>query len=213
MGKKILAAVVAGGIVVGAAFVGSAVWTPDAAAAQEGAGDERSGRPFPRVMGFLEEVLNDLVGDDTINQDQADAILEAAEQKAADVREELWENHELLQGFLDDGVITEEEASELPDDHFLFDERFDEAWEDGELSAEDLRGLHHRGRGQFRHGPRLGALLDDGGIDQAEYDALADDHPLKQVDVSEYLQDGQITPDELREIFSGLKDARSDGNA
>ena len=213
MGKKILTAVVAGGIVVGAAFVGSAVWTPDAAAAQEGAGDERSGGPFPRVMGFLEEILNDLVGDDTINQDQADAILEAAEQKAADVREELRENHELLEGFLDDGVITEEEASELPADHFLFDERFDEAWEDGELSAEDLRGLHHRGRGQSRHGPRLGALLDDGGIDQAEYDALADDHPLKQVDVSEYLQDGQITPDELREIFSGLKDARSDGNA
>lgn len=210
MGNKVLAAIVAGGIVVGAGFVASAVSSPDTAAAQMGTEEKRPAGPFPRVLGFLEKVLNDLVGDDTITEDQADAILEAAEQKASDVREEIRESRELLEGLLDDGVITEDEVVELPEDHFLFDGRFDEAWEDGELSPEDLRGPHRRG--PFRHGLRFGALLDDGGIDQSEYDALPEDHPLKQIDVTEYLEDGQITPDEFREIFSDLHDALSDAS-
>jgi len=213
VGNKVLAALVAGGLLVGAGLVASAVSSPGTAVAQEGTDEERADGPFPRIMGFLAEVLDELVGDDTITQDQADAIIEAAEEKAADVKDELRESHELLEGLLEDGVITGEEASALPDDHFLFDERFDEAWDDGELSAEDLRGLLHRHlRGPFRHGLRIGSILDDGGIDQEEHDALPDDHLLKQVDVSEYLEDGQITPDEFREIFSDLKDARSDGN-
>lgn len=213
MGNKVLAAFAVGGLLVGAGFVTSALSSPGTAVAQEGTDEDRSDGPIPRVMGFLEEVLDELVGDDTITQDQADAILEASEEKAAEVAEELRANRGLPRGMLDDAVITEEEASELPEDHFLFDDRFDEAWEDGELSVDDLRGLlHHRWRGPFRNGLGLGSVLDDGGIDQDEYDALADDHPLKQVDVSEYLEDGQITPDELREIFSDLKDARSDAN-
>lgn len=213
MGNKVLVALVAGGLLVGAGFVASAVSSPGTAVAQEGTDEERSDAPTPRIMGFLEEVLDELVGDDTITRDQADAIVDAAKAMAAEVNGELRANRELLEGLLEDGAITEEEASELPDDHFLFDERFDEAWEDGELSAEDLRGLLHRHwRGPFRSGLRTGSILDDGGIDQEEYDALPDDHPLKEVDVSEYLDDGQITPDELREIFSDLKDARSDAN-
>ncbi len=212
MGNKVLAAVVAGGVLVGVGVVASALSSPGTAAAREGTGEERTDGPIPRVIGLLEEILDDLVGDDTITQDQANSIIEAAEAKASEVRDELRENRELLEGFLDDGVITEEEASQLPEDHFLFDDRFDEVWEDGELSAEDLRGIHHGLRRPFRHGLRLGALLDDGGIDQDEYDALPEDHPLKQIDASEYLYDGQITPDEFREIFSDLKDARSDAN-
>lgn len=213
MGNKVLVALVAGGLLVGAGFVASAVSSPGTAVAQEGTDEERSDGPIPRIMGFLEEVLDELVGDDTITQDQADAIVEAAKAKAADVKGELRANRDLLEGLLEDGAITEEEASELPDDHFLFDERFDEAWEDGELSAEDLRGLLHRHRrGPFRNGLGAGSILDDGGIDQEEYDALPEDHPLKEVDVSEYLDDGQITSDELREIFSDLTDAHSDAN-
>ena len=53
-------------------------------------------------------------------------------------------------------------------------------------------------------------MLDDGGIDQEEYDSLGDDHPLKQVDVSEYLaDDGLITIDELREIREQMKEDQS----
>ena len=212
MDNKVVATVIAGGIVVGAAFVASAVSSPDPAIAQEENGETRPEGPFPRVLRFLEEILDDLVGEDTLTQDQADAVLEAAEEKASELKAGIRENRELLEGLLEDGVITKDETADLPEDHFLFDDRFDEAWEDGELSAEDLGGLHRHWRRPFRHGLRLGALLDDGGIDRSEYNALPDDHPLKRATVTEYLEDGQITPDELREIFSGLKDSRSDGD-
>jgi hypothetical protein len=112
MANKVLAAVVAGGILVGAGLVASAVSSPGTAAAQEGTDEKQSDGPIPRVMGLLEEVRDDLVGDDTITQAQADAIIEAAEAKASEVRAELRENRELLEGLLDDGVITEEEASQ-----------------------------------------------------------------------------------------------------
>ncbi|HEY5889928.1 MAG TPA: hypothetical protein VIW94_04410 [Acidimicrobiia bacterium] len=67
-------------------------------------------------------------------------------------------------------------------------------------AAREASGLTPPQRGQLRRGVWLGALLDDGGIDQAEYDGLPDIHPLKQSDVSQYLEDGVITFDELREI-------------
>jgi hypothetical protein len=50
-------------------------------------------------------------------------------------------------------------------------------------------------------------LLDDGGIDQEEYDSLPDNHPLKQIDVSEYLADGVISIDELRELKQSQSDS------
>ena len=70
--------------------------------------------------------------------------------------------------------------------------------------------IPHPKRGQFWFGARLGALLDDGGIDQEEYDALPDDHPLKQLDVSEYLDDGIISIDEFRELKQSQSDSGDD---
>lgn len=206
MRTKVLAVFVAGGLLVGAAFLASAISSPGTAQAQEETEDRG---PISRLFGILGEVLDDLVGDGTITQDQADAIVEAAEEKATELRELHMANRELLADILDDGVITQEEASELPEDHWLFGDAFDEAWEDGELAIEEIRQLEPLRRHPFRNGFRLGAILDDGGIDQEEYDNLGENHPLKQIDVSEYLEDGLITPDEFREIFSDLMDARS----
>jgi hypothetical protein len=70
----------------------------------------------------------------------------------------------------------------------------------------------HPRRDFFRRGMRLGALLGDGGIDQAEYDRVMEnlpaDHWLAQIDVSGYLGDGLITPEELREIWQELRASR-----
>lgn len=211
MGNKIWAAVIAGALLVGAGFITSFVSSPGTAAAQEetdGTGDEG---PFPRILGFLGEVLDDLVGDDVISQDQADAVAEAAEQKATELKEEREAQRELIRGLLEDDVITDEEASQLPDDHPLLSDRYDEAWEDGELTRDELRPFSRHGF--FKRGFRLGSLLDDGGIDQNEYDSvmetLDDDHPLSQLDVSEYFEDdGLITKDELREIHQDLHGSR-----
>lgn len=213
MGKKVLAAFAAGAILVGAGFVTTIVSSPGTAAAQEDTDSEKEG-PFPRILGFLGDVLDELVGDGTIDQSQADAIVEAVDSKAAEIREMHEELHAQIREFLEDDVITEEEASQLPDDHPLLSERFDEAWEDGELTREEIREASPYPRHDwFRRGLRFGSLLDDGGIDQTEYDSLGEDHPLKQVDVSEYLEDGLITPDELRQALRDFWEAKSDASA
>lgn len=239
MRTKILAAFVAGGLLVGAAFVASAISSPGTASAQEdGDNPESQGGLFDHVTGFLEEVLDGLVDDGTLDQDQADAVVDAVEDRISEVWEKHRELADLVHGFLEDGVITTEEAEELPDDHPLLDERFDEAWEDGELTIEDLPGFAGFREG-FGPGPGFGFerhripdidpgdrpdfsrfefgdlrdLLDDGGLDQSEYDELNEDHPLKQNDVSEYLEDGLITPDELAELGIRIWTGESDQDA
>jgi len=215
MRNKIITALVAGGLLVGAGFATSVVSAPGTASAQEETADtaeERKG-PFHRGFEFLSEVLDDMVGEGTISQDDADAVLNAVEEKAAEVKAEHEAMRELIKGFLEDGVITEDEAAQLPDDHGIFNKRFDQAWEDGELTSEELRKARpHPRRDTFKKGARFGALLEDGGIDQDEYDALGPDHPLSQIDVSEYFAvDGLITPQELREIWQAHRaDFRAD---
>lgn len=213
MRRKIWGASIVGALLIGAGLIASAVSSPSTASAQEDTDEPQESGPVSRALGFLGEVLDDLVGNGTITQEQADAIVAASEEKIAELREEKQANRQLFEDMLEDGVITEDEASELPDDHFLFDDRFDEAWEDGQLDSDDLRAWRreHRGPGSwFGRGFRFGSLLDDGGIDQEEYDSLADDHPLKQVDVTEFLEDGLITPEELRQLKPELGSTRPD---
>ncbi len=206
MRNKIIAALVAGGLLVGAGFATSIISAPGTASAQEETAetDQEARRPFQRGFEFLSGVLDELVGNKDISAETAKIVLNAVEEKAEEVKAERETMRDLIKGFLEnDGVITETEAQQLPNDHWIFNEKFDEAWEDKELSSEELRQARpHPRRDTFKKGARFGALLDDGGIDQEEYDALGDDHPLKQIDVSEYLAgDGLITPEELREIW------------
>ncbi len=208
MRSKVMAAIVAGGLLVGAGFVTSIVSAPETASAQEDAATTDESRGFfARGMDFLGEVLDDLVGDGTITSDQADAVLAAVEDKATEMKEEREALREEIRGYLEDGVLTADEAANLPDDHWLLSEALDEAWEDGELTTEEIREARpHPRRDAFKRGARFGALLDDGGIDETEYNDLPDDHPLKQVDVSEYFEDdGLITIEELREIRDGFE--------
>ncbi|HEX6219786.1 MAG TPA: hypothetical protein VF115_01700 [Acidimicrobiia bacterium] len=205
MRTKIVAALVAGGLLVAAGFAIAVISSPATAQAEEESTATGDRGPISRAIAFLKEVLDELVEDGTVTQDQADAIVEATESRVDEVREEHRAQHEQLSGFLEDGVITEGEAVELSDHHWLLGEAFDGAWEDGELTVEEIQSVHPFRRGHdFGHGLRFGALLDDGGIDQEEYGSLDDDHALDQIDVSEYLEDGLITPDEFREIFSDL---------
>jgi polyhydroxyalkanoate synthesis regulator phasin len=214
VGKKVLGALIAGGILVAAGFVTAIVSAPDTAVAQENSDSTEPRGPMPRIMGFLSDVLDGLVSDGTIDRSQADAIATAAEDKAAQVKEDFRAQRDQIEGFLEDDVITEDEASQLPEDSFLFSDVFDQAWEDGRLTRDEIAAARpHPRRDWFRRGFHFRGLLDDGGIDRAEYDALPDDSPLKKVDVSEYLKDGKITPDELREIFQDLVPSRLGANA
>lgn len=196
MRNKVMAAVVAGVLLVGAGVLTSVVSAPGTALAQE----ETDEGPLPRVMGFLSEVLDELVGEGAISSEDADAVLGAVESRVEEAKAERQAAREQLQGFLEDDVLTEDEASQLPEDHPLLGDRFDEAWADGELTREEIdEARPHRPR--LRVKASIRALMDDGGIDQEEYDSLGDDHPLKGIDVSSYLEDGLITSDELRQIW------------
>ena len=164
MKNRIIAAGVAGGLLVAAAFAASVLSSPSVAVAEEGDDDTGQTGLIPRTLSFLAEVLNDLVDEGTIDQGQADAILQAAQEKAAAVRADIGEREDEFHGSGGPGF----------------------------------------GRG-FAWGFGFGSILDDGGIDEDEYDDLVerlpDDHPLATVDVTNYLADGLITPDELRELF------------
>lgn len=73
-----------------------------------------------------------------------------------------------------------------------------------EEEIEEFRAEHpdfRPGRHLLRKGARIGALLDDGGITQEEYDALAEDSRLRGLDLDEALSDDLITPEELREAI------------
>jgi hypothetical protein len=211
--KKLLTALVAATILVAAGVATAAITSPGVASAQEDpeeSTEETNDRPFKDHSSILEDVLSDLVADGIIDQSQADAILEALESKATELGSEAQNLRGLISGFLEDGVITTEELDQLPD-IFPFnniESFFGDALDDGELTQDEFsEAFPHPRRGQFWFGARLGALLDDGGIDQEEYDALPEDHPLKTVDVSEYLDDGIISIDEFRELKQSQSDS------
>ncbi len=206
MRTKIIGALVAGGLLVGAGFVTSIVSSPAVAEAQEEAtADEEKGF-LARGLDFLGEVLDELVGEGTIDQSDADAVLNAVEEKAEEMRALREEHKAILESALEDGVITRAEVADLPEDHPIFNERLDEAWEDGELTKDDLGRFRHPGKNAFKRGAQFGALLDDGGIDADEYAELSDDHPLKKAEVEELLEgDGLITGEELRELWREMK--------
>lgn len=198
---------------VGAALLAATLSSPGVASAQNDSQDpseETNVGPFKNHGSVLEDVLSDLVEDGTIDQSQADAIVEALDAKTAEFRTAAQDLRGLIAGFLEDGVITAEELDQLPD-VFPFNnlERvFGDALDDGELTLDEFQDAFHQPRrGQFWSGARIGALLNDGGIDQEEYDSLAEDHPLKQVDVTEYLSDGIISIDELRELKKSQSDS------
>lgn len=208
MRNKLIAALIAGGLLVGAGVVTSIVSSPSVALAQSESDQPEQEGFFQRGLSFLSDVLAGLVGDGTITQDQADEVIAATEAKAVEVRTERQAVRDLTKSLLEDGVITEAEAAQLPDNHPFLSDEYAEAWADGELTIEEIRQVRpHPRLDAFKRGARFGALLDDGGIDQAEYDQLIEnlppDSPLAQIDVSQYLDDGVITIDELREIFGG----------
>lgn len=217
MRNKVIAALVAGGLLVGAGFVTSIVSAPVTASAQEETATADGDRGFlGRGLDFLDGVLDQMVSDGELDQTTADNVLSNVETAFVDAKAERESIREAIKSALENGVLTRSEATDagLPEDHWLYSDALDEAWADNQLTTEEIREARpHPRRDTFRKGAHFGALLDDGGIDQAEYNELGDDHPLKQIDVSEYMSDGVITIDELKEIREANRPSDSDTNA
>lgn len=126
--------------------------------AQTGAGatiTQAAGQATGAVKALFTDVLDDLVADGTINQDQADAIVQAVQARHAELREQAQAMREQMRTFLEDGTLSAEELAQLPADHPL--RNLDSYLEDGQLTEDELRELRHvRGPGRgsgHGHGP------------------------------------------------------------
>lgn len=214
MRTKIIASLVAGGLLIGAGFATSIISAPSMASAQEEAADDDAQGLLGRGLALLGEVLDELVTEETLTTEQAEAVVNAVQEKARERKAEMEAHREQMRGFLEDGVLTEEEFNQLPDRNPFADERFDEAWEDGELTKEEIWELrpHHR-HDAFKRGLRFGAFADDGGIDLEEWESIPEDHPIKQIEgIEDYLDDGIIDHEEIRELLGGFKDQLRERN-
>lgn len=129
-------------------------------------GSARLGHPG---QDLLAEVLADLVGDGTLTQAQSDAITQGLQDKADELRAQFESRRTLIEGIVEDGVITQEEIDQLPADDPLR-VAFDSIANDGQITLDQLRGLgpgfgpghHGRGPGGFMHfGPRVDADAPD----------------------------------------------------
>jgi hypothetical protein len=217
IGAATVGALVTGGI------VGAAVAAPASFSAQTDQTTTTTSVPDERRhAGLVAETLDQLVEDGVITQEQADQVGQALADAFAEKFRGRPFRHGLglglrLGSLLDDGVITAEELAELPDDHPLKDPDgpLAAALEDGQITVAELREAYESGAidRPFRFlrglglGLRLGSLLDDGVIIQEEIDGLPDGHPLKDPNgpAAEYLDDGQLTLDELKELWSARR--------
>ncbi|MGA7270423.1 MAG: hypothetical protein WB239_05055 [Acidimicrobiia bacterium] len=120
-----------------------------------------------RVLdGPISAVLDDLVSQGVITADQSSAITDALvakrEELAAERRQRLqdWRQHvSQIRGFLDDGVITSDELSQLPESSPLRDPDgpLADALGDGQITSQELRDARIFLRG-FERGHRRGLL-------------------------------------------------------
>jgi hypothetical protein len=98
---------------------------------------------------------------------------------------------EVLDDLVAEGVLTESQKEAVV-------EAVRERAEEFDGKRPFRRGFHHGFRGGFQ----LRDLLDDGVVDAEELAELPEGHPLTDPEgpAAEYLDDGQITRDELNEL-------------
>jgi hypothetical protein len=113
---------------------------------------------------------------------------------------------EVLDDLVADGTLEQGDADAVED---AWDARREEVRAEMEASREENPGRFERG---FKRGFALGGLLDDGVIDATELAELPDDHPLNDPDgpAAEFLADGQLTEDELKQLGEQRRERRAD---
>ncbi|MEP7360661.1 MAG: hypothetical protein ABI744_03690 [Chloroflexota bacterium] len=109
--------------------VGDPTAGPTTAGAHAGFGD-----------GLLRSVLSDLVTKGTITQAQSDAITQGLQDELAQRQTDAEARRTLIEGFIADGVITQDEVNQLPADDPLR-VAFDSIANDGQISLDQLRNL------------------------------------------------------------------------
>ncbi|MGB9357870.1 MAG: hypothetical protein WCC01_04860 [Acidimicrobiia bacterium] len=112
---------------------------------------------------------------------------------------------EILGDLVSDGTLDQGEADAVK---AALEARHEEVRAEMEAWREENPGRFER---SLKRGFRMGGLLEDGVIDADELAELPDDHPLKDTDgpASEYLADGQLTEDELKQMGDQFRQRRA----
>ncbi len=164
--KKIMVSLVAASALVVGAFAASTITSSEASAQTDEATTVEDGIRRPHRGAILEGVLSDLVGEGVLTQGQADAVNEALKAEREELREEFGDRrdrranrHDMrtqIRDWLEDGVITADELSELPADLRILadDGPLAEALKDGQITQaewdafiEERRADHQARRG------------------------------------------------------------------
>ena len=156
--RKIFTSLAAAGVLVAGAFV-AVTLVGSAALAQE----TEDTSVVTRHGNLLADALAELVDEDVLSQDQADAVQDRIELKVEEHREQFGEfdrprghrgpgdfglKHLFIgPDLLDDGVLDADELATLPEDHPLFDPEgpIAEYLDDGELTLEELKSAFENG--------------------------------------------------------------------
>ena len=111
---------------------------------------------------------------------------------------------EVLGDLVADGTLDQSEADAVK---AALEAKHEEVRAEVEAWREENPGRFERG---VKRGFGMGGLLEDGVIDAAELAELPDDHPLRDADgpASEYLADGQLTEDELKQMGDQFRQRR-----
>jgi polyhydroxyalkanoate synthesis regulator phasin len=186
--RRVLIALVAVGIVVGGGVAYAVINSSDADAQEDTVVDDAA----------TDETVAVQAQDDGTTGDDADDGDAAGDRPARGGRDAI--APDVLADLVDDGVITQEQADAILD---ALATRIEE------LRAE--RGERGDGRGGFGPG-RFGdlrELLDDDVIDADELAELGEDHVLNDPDgpFAEYLDDGELTSEELETVIGELRGA------
>lgn len=114
---------------------------------------------------------------------------------------------EVLGDLIADGTLDQGDVDAIK---AAYEARHEEVRAEMEAWREENPGRFERG---FKRGFAMGGLLEDGVIDAAELAELPDDHPLNDPDgpAAEFLSDGQLTEDELKQLRDQLRERRVDG--
>ena len=112
---------------------------------------------------------------------------------------------EVLGDLVADGTLDQGDADAVK---VALEARHEEVRAEMEAWREENPGRFERG---FKRGFAMGGLLEDGVIDATELAELPDDHPLNDPDgpAAEFLTDGQLTEDELKQLGGQLHERRA----
>jgi hypothetical protein len=112
---------------------------------------------------------------------------------------------EVLADLVADGTLEQGDAVAVK---AALEARHEEVRAEVEAWREENPGRFERG---FKRGFAMGGLLEDGVIDATELAELPDDHPLNDPDgpAAEFLTDGQLTEDELKQLGERLHERRA----